>query len=578
MELPVRSYPKLPESPRPPPDESPSRPNEIGGPESSGKYLGVREFPGEGTFHVYESGYRMPTHIDGETVNPAWGLTKANKPRKRLALACLDCREKKIKCEPAPNGCIQCVKAKRPCRRTATHPQPHELGATPSSTAWTGMDTDESEGKRRSDSKKIAASTPTTTASDDDPERDMMLQLVETFLVRVNSAVYRLFPPAAFTRWARAAEERNGDEMIVLDAIIGLGSVFAGDRYATFGHRCAENAHAAIAALMGRQSLCIAQAQLLLRLYYMAIGRHELAWDYAGAASRTSTGVALQLHREGAGSTGDGRRPFGLTIDQLAECRRRTFWACFLMDRLEGEVTNWVAPADVCLRLPCADAAYDRGLRSDSPYFDTEGAARAPLGLAGELAWLETVAARWGEVRLHLRTATHQARATYRAMHEAFYVHMQAALAGWVASLPQVLRDTDENLRTSIAEGYSGPFVLMHALHAFTLLRLNRHVRHALVPERVERQVRAAHDAALSLLSLAGRALRAGDTAPERRAAIEDGLSCLRGLERYWDQARTQRRVSEKRYEQVLSGTWTKEALEDEFGPECDCIYGLPRA
>lgn len=88
-----------------------------GAAENQKKYLGVKEVPGEGSFHMYEGGFRIPTHVDGEQVNPAWGLTKANKPRKRLALACLDCREKKIKCEPGANSCLQCEKAKRPCRR-----------------------------------------------------------------------------------------------------------------------------------------------------------------------------------------------------------------------------------------------------------------------------------------------------------------------------------------------------------------------------------------------------------------------------------------------------------------------------
>jgi hypothetical protein len=85
--------------------------------DSQQQYLGTKDVPGEGTFHVYEGGFRIPTHVDGEQVNPAWGLTKANKPRKRLALACLDCREKKIKCEPGGTSCLQCEKAKRPCRR-----------------------------------------------------------------------------------------------------------------------------------------------------------------------------------------------------------------------------------------------------------------------------------------------------------------------------------------------------------------------------------------------------------------------------------------------------------------------------
>lgn len=94
-------------------------PNSSSAPDNQRMYLGVREIPGEGNFHLYDGGYRIPTQIDGEQVNPAWGLTKANKPRKRLALACLDCREKKIKCEPGAISCVQCEKAKRPCRRLA---------------------------------------------------------------------------------------------------------------------------------------------------------------------------------------------------------------------------------------------------------------------------------------------------------------------------------------------------------------------------------------------------------------------------------------------------------------------------
>lgn len=98
-------------------DRSVDAPATPGDAEPQRKYLGIKEVPGEGAFHLYEGGIRIPTQVDGEQVNPAWGLTKANKPRKRLALACLDCREKKIKCEPGANSCLQCEKAKRPCRR-----------------------------------------------------------------------------------------------------------------------------------------------------------------------------------------------------------------------------------------------------------------------------------------------------------------------------------------------------------------------------------------------------------------------------------------------------------------------------
>ena len=50
--------------------------------------------------------------------HPDWGLTKAGKPRKRLAQACINCRQKKIRCHPNPNlmQCAQCEKTQTDCR------------------------------------------------------------------------------------------------------------------------------------------------------------------------------------------------------------------------------------------------------------------------------------------------------------------------------------------------------------------------------------------------------------------------------------------------------------------------------
>ncbi|GAB7351111.1 hypothetical protein MBLNU459_g1574t2 [Dothideomycetes sp. NU459] len=79
--------------------------------------VGQRNIPGEGLCYVFKDGSTCPTVIDGEAVNPLWGTTKAGKARKRLAQACLNCREKKIKCEPGDLSCVQCEKAKRECHR-----------------------------------------------------------------------------------------------------------------------------------------------------------------------------------------------------------------------------------------------------------------------------------------------------------------------------------------------------------------------------------------------------------------------------------------------------------------------------
>jgi hypothetical protein len=85
-------------------------------PVRSSRCIGQREMQGEGLCYIYEDGTYCRAIIDGEAVNPSWGITKAGKPRKRLAQACLTCREKKIKCEPGYPKCHQCAKSQRVCR------------------------------------------------------------------------------------------------------------------------------------------------------------------------------------------------------------------------------------------------------------------------------------------------------------------------------------------------------------------------------------------------------------------------------------------------------------------------------
>ncbi|KAL2040756.1 hypothetical protein N7G274_006735 [Stereocaulon virgatum] len=82
------------------------------------RLIGETDIPGEGPSWIYEDGTTCRKIIDGEPVNAQWGVTKAGKPRKRLAIACTTCREKKIKCDPAEPRCLQCEKVGRECRFT----------------------------------------------------------------------------------------------------------------------------------------------------------------------------------------------------------------------------------------------------------------------------------------------------------------------------------------------------------------------------------------------------------------------------------------------------------------------------
>jgi len=80
------------------------------------RFVKQAEVPGEGMCYFYDDGTHCKTVIDGEIVNAHWGVTKAGKPRKRLAIACITCREKKIKCDPDYPRCVQCEKFGRICK------------------------------------------------------------------------------------------------------------------------------------------------------------------------------------------------------------------------------------------------------------------------------------------------------------------------------------------------------------------------------------------------------------------------------------------------------------------------------
>lgn len=65
-----------------------------------------------GSYHIYKDGYPLPAHIFLDPPN----LPQRKYPRKRLPVACVACRKKKIKCEPGPDACLQCKKGQRECK------------------------------------------------------------------------------------------------------------------------------------------------------------------------------------------------------------------------------------------------------------------------------------------------------------------------------------------------------------------------------------------------------------------------------------------------------------------------------
>ncbi|CAK1365715.1 unnamed protein product [Cercospora beticola] len=660
------------------------------GPECSKKYLGIRELPGEGTFHLYEGGLRIPTHVDGEQVNPAWGLTKANKPRKRLAMACLDCREKKIKCEPGAASCLQCEKAKRPCRKAPSHqsqPDASSPSIWPTNTAsppgksvsgfspLNRQDTEqEAISKRRpledhspsgAPAKKhrsmspvysanggfgapLAAAHPLTSPAiprspttglscDVDPyaaHPEATLQVLDHFFQDVNNATYCMFPRHHFMHWLQSCSQKFQNEKLLLYAMLAIGSIFAEDAHAGFGEQCARVAAASLQATQGSYTLPIVQSRLLLGLYHSAKGTHAAGWDYTGAG--IDAAIYLRYNTEQgcieADTSGKTRNDFGLSNEQLAECKRRTLWSAFLMERYRGGRSTLINPQDIFLRLPCLDDSFERGLASEAPYYDNGIIDPAKASLThssptSPMAWLCLIGAIWGDVSNFIYRAMHRSPQTYQQEYDRFYDHISAALQNWYSRLPDQLRFSKVNVDRSIKGSYAGPYISMHILYHLAWVKMNRFVRHALVPQVITRNIRAAHHHSHELLQVistlraakwdmaekdghiasfsfttafAGYAILAaidvvgaGGLDTHLKATLDlisCGLECLRELARYWDSARDQDKACEKRYYQIhnvlkhpftaRSGCWlgrewgVHTPLEQEISQEDDCIYG----
>ena len=425
---------------------------------------------------------------------------------------------------------------------------------------------------------------------------------------------------------------------MVLYAMLAVGSVFADDTLSEFGKQCAEIVGDAVLSQVGKFNLSMVQTKILLGLYHFARGSIGAACGHTGSALRIVTYLRFNTEKgclDGGVSMAQSRVEFAMSMEQLAERKRRTFWSAFLMDRYCSGATCSIKPQDVFVRLPCTDAMYEQSLPSDAPYLDNDivdpsATIITPTSPLAPMAWLVLVSAIWGDVVDFVFREPHRAETTYGETYKAFYETTWNRLQGWCTRLPPHLQYNEANLDQSIQQGYVGTFISMHTLHHLSHMRLNRHLRHSLVPEQVRQNIRTAHSHGHGMLQMmnAIRTARKTIIAPAEGqpsvftistpfpgyatlAAIDivsggewesslritldeifGALGTLRDLSKYWNSAKEQLRACEKRYYQIQNlvtrpsqrqqnGAWLGKRwgmglrLEQDFDPEYDCIYGL---
>ncbi|KAL3478365.1 hypothetical protein BJX99DRAFT_269245 [Aspergillus californicus] len=561
-----------------------------------------RYIEGEGLCYIYADNSHCPKIVDGIHVNANWGITKAGKPRKRLAQACLTCREKKIKCHPNLPKCDQCQKSGRECRFESA-PRGHRAAsrasqfarkydmrenfatgssnnagtssslysvvrASESSTSLPGTNSQSpvSDGSMLTPSavdsnhesvtdfdhqypaslqrapdgyeniprhlvdsagptsinyaeilteiKDLDADDPLANDWRADPyalDPEIATHLIETYFTFINDRLYYIFPRRRFILWLKSCRTKSLDDNMLIYSMMALGSVFSDrpDRMLAL-KRYSRTARYALEHSQHSLSLQLAQSRIIMSLWYYAIGALVKSWDAAGAAVRTVCGLRYNVEMGGVIVEQNQSCEYGLHPQALIECRRRTFWVAFLMDRLScfyAPSTTFISSQTAFLRLPCREEIYEAQEYTTVPFFQSflnSVSQEDELSGLSAMALLVDVISIWGDVSDHVFRLPLIPVESYNKVFEEFYSTMVRRSDQWLSRLPTHLTFTSVNLERSIRGRKIDHFVSIHLLYHATLLKLNRYGRAQLLRFGMAKQyVHAARNHAAEILRTA---------------------------------------------------------------------------
>lgn len=309
----------------------------------------------------------------------------------------------------------------------------------------------------------------------------LVMDLIDVFFTHVPETAYCMFPEGPFKSWVLSSNEKSVDDLMLVYTILALGSVFSlKSEYKSCGaHFAAISRYACDSRRFGIQ---LVQSRLLLSLYYFAINAPEESWDFCGGALRAASGLKLNLEREKSDDAFLKVFPYGLTRAGYAECRRRTFWSCYLMDRFNGFCSGHLSvlhPDDVFLRLPSDSSSFENQLDVQNPFFDVNTSpTEHNRWTIGSMAYLISIATIWGDVMANIyRTSQRPNSSASRTAFSASYENATRRLRLWVDSLPSCYTFTTENLARAADDGKLGTFMTMHTTYHTTAMKLNRYIQ-----------------------------------------------------------------------------------------------------
>ncbi|RDW69290.1 hypothetical protein BP6252_08310 [Coleophoma cylindrospora] len=275
----------------------------------------------------------------GSTDPTSANNAKRRRTATRTALACLFCRQRKVRCSGDWPACEACRSRSRACE----YPGQRQLPLTPET--------------------QLAGFGPQAQSL---LSEDLRRKAIVYFRENYAPTLLCFIPPEELI------DDEAGERMplTLLLSIIALVSKFipefssAGNRDQEVGERYAEFARLELRAIEYEPSLCTIQSCLILCIYEIGRGAEHQGWLRLGHAIRLAQ--LLHLHKQDADQRqflwGNSSPPASLSV---IESRRRTFWCCYCLDKLLANGRDRIAvlssPEDIFTRLPMSDEDFIYG-------------------------------------------------------------------------------------------------------------------------------------------------------------------------------------------------------------------------
>ncbi|KFY81838.1 hypothetical protein V500_11043 [Pseudogymnoascus sp. VKM F-4518 (FW-2643)] len=381
-------------------------------------------------------------------------VTKAGREiQSRTPQACDRCRKSKIKCSGIRPNCGNCLKKRKAC----TWPT-NSLAPGAYYQALYPRDVEAEPG----DIRPIPDG-PVHTGGNDGalPEAHLLQRLLSIFLSRHHDAelcsflhkpsldisVLAVRSPFLVTSIISLSalyipeDEARGD--FRFESAVALS-----DHYARSARRYAQS-------LSDEPSVYTIQAYLVLAIRELVTWTNFKSWMYAGTAIRMSQALHLGLEFNQRHSPGQ------------KEVRRRTFWACFVVDRLISYSCNHPFAIDQMsarVQLPCPENSFAFEEAYSGPSLDNILLHTNQLSQLGIVPFYITMLQLWGNMAvLHTSGGRRSSRYAPTDPEGEFYKNAKA-IDNFASSLPPSLRWSAQNYRLHQVTGQAQAFVNFNLL------------------------------------------------------------------------------------------------------------------